>query len=84
MTKIKTTNSFGKWLQQTMTEHGVSVHKLAKTIGIDKRYVTHWIQGTAHPRLQNTCFLVLSLERLTGVSRLELFRQICQAILEDS
>jgi transcriptional regulator with XRE-family HTH domain len=84
MTRIRTTNTFGAWLQKTMTKHNISVYILAKTIGIDKRYITHWIQGTAHPRLQNTVFLVISLERLTNISRLDLLDEICQAVLNDS
>jgi transcriptional regulator with XRE-family HTH domain len=84
MTRIKTNNEFGTWLQKVMTTNDVSVHKLARTIGIDKRYITHWIQGTAHPRLSNTVFLLLSLERLTGINKLELFNDLCEAILKDS
>jgi len=81
---IRTTNNFGSWLQSTMVQHGITVNRLATTIGIDKRYCTHWIQGTAHPRLQNTVFLVISLEKLTGIDRIELFEQLCKAVLSDS
>lgn len=84
MPQISTSNEFGKWLQELLTDHDISVRMLARTIGIDKRYVTHWIQGSAHPRLSNTVFLVLALERLTGRSRLDLFEQICHAVRNDS
>jgi len=35
-------------------------------LGVGRRHITHWIQGTSHPRLVNGVFLIDALSKITG------------------
>tara|TARA_Y100000361_G_C11072122_1_gene296260 strand:+ start:223 stop:483 length:261 start_codon:yes stop_codon:yes gene_type:complete len=80
---IKTKNKFGKWLKRYLNKRKIDVTTLAKKMGIGRRHITHWIQGTSHPRLVNAVFLIIALSKLTGDTPEDIFRELLEEIVKD-
>lgn len=80
---IKSSNKFGKWLKQFCNKHNIDAKTLAKTFGIDRRHITHWIQGTSHPRTINTFFLFDALSKLSGIEPKEIYAEAAKQITKD-
>lgn len=80
---IKTKNKFGRWLKQYLNKRDIDVTTLSKRLGIGRRHITHWIQGTSHPRLVNAVFMILALSKITGDTPEEIFRGLIEEIVKD-
>ena len=80
---IKTKNKFGKWLKRYLNKRKIDVTTLAKKMGIGRRHITHWIQGTSHPRTINTFFLIDALSKLSGIEPNEIYAEAAKQITKD-
>ena len=80
---IKSKNKFGKWLKRYCNKHKIDVTSLSRRLGIDRRYVTHWIQGTSHPRTVNTIFLIEALSQITGEEPEKIYLALREHIMGD-
>ena len=80
---IKTNNQFGKWLKQYLNKRKIDVTTLAKKLGIGRRHITHWIQGTSHPRFVNAVFLIDALSKLTGDTPEDIYYELRIEIVKD-
>ena len=80
---INTNNTFGEWLKVYCNTHNIDVTTLAKRLGIGRRHVTHWIQGTSHPRLLNGVFLIEALSSLTKEDEAKIYMSMSRHIKKD-
>ena len=80
---INTNNTFGEWLKDYCNAHNIDVTTLAKRLGIGRRHVTHWIQGTSHPRLLNGVFLIEALSSLTKEDEAKIYMSMSRHIKKD-
>ena len=83
MIEIETTNQFGEWLKRYCNDHEIDVKTLSFTLGVGRRHVTHWIQGTSHPRLVNTVFLIEALHRLPREPTGNIYNKMKNHIMKD-
>ena len=79
----KTKNHFGEWLKKYMNSREIDVSKLSKTLGIGRRYITHWLQGTSHPRLINAVFLIEALSKITKEHTSSIYEDMRSHIAKD-
>ena len=80
---IKTSNAFGAWLKGYCNRHKIRVCDLSRVLGVGRRHITHWIQGTSHPRLVNGVFLIDALSKITGEDGVSIYVDMRDHVKKD-